>query len=379
LFKKIKEVVVYTNGDSAEISTWSNIPYFLTETLIQKGIQVHRVDLNPTPRWEKLFERGFSIISNLFKQTSFNYYRSFIHYINIRYRVRKAINKYPDADTHIFLTFSFSSAGLTKKPAIQIGDWTYKHYIEYFENRKPDLLERTCMFRESLMIKGSDLVFSLFPASAKQMRNEYSKNNISYNGNVVNTLMQPITNEILPLKTASNSLLFIGSVKYKTGADRLIESFPLLTKKYPDLSIHIIGMKKEDFDELPKNVFCYGYLDKAKADECELYYSLLKNARAFINTTPKWGAFSACIEAMYFYTPVIVTAYDEFVETFGNKIDFGVYCESNDTKQLQKSISEILDQSEYIKLCCNAYSAVKDFTWSNYIDSMVEKIENISH
>ena len=34
---QIKEINVFTNGDAGKLSTWSNFPYFFTETL-KEGI-----------------------------------------------------------------------------------------------------------------------------------------------------------------------------------------------------------------------------------------------------------------------------------------------------------------------------------------------------
>jgi hypothetical protein len=42
---KIKEITVFTIGDSKKMSTWSNVPFFFTETLISKGVKVNRVDI----------------------------------------------------------------------------------------------------------------------------------------------------------------------------------------------------------------------------------------------------------------------------------------------------------------------------------------------
>jgi hypothetical protein len=61
---------------------------------------------------------------------------------------------------------------------------------------------------------------------------------------------------------------------------------------------------------VPRNFFCY--LDKGSDAHRALYYPLFKEARMFINTTPKWSSFSASVEAMYFYTPVVITLYKEF-------------------------------------------------------------------
>src|SRR5215831_14407914 len=53
----IREITVFTNGDSGQISTWSNVPYFFIETLKTKGIKVNRVDLNPDRLLGKLWDK----------------------------------------------------------------------------------------------------------------------------------------------------------------------------------------------------------------------------------------------------------------------------------------------------------------------------------
>ena len=78
---------------------------------------------------------------------------------------------------------------------------------------------------------------------------------------------------------------------------------------------------------------------------------------------------------MYFYIPIIVTPYDEFVKTFGKSIDFGAYCEENSPVLIEKNIRGILTDSSYGKLCINSHNAVKDYTWSAYIDKVIKQIE----
>lgn len=44
----IKEVIFFAYGDSADISTWSNVPYLFSNALERKGVRVNRVDLTRT-------------------------------------------------------------------------------------------------------------------------------------------------------------------------------------------------------------------------------------------------------------------------------------------------------------------------------------------
>ena len=378
---KISEVTVFTNGDSNNISTWSNVPFFFTENLIARGIKVNRVDLSPSPVLNTLYSRTWErIIRTIYKNTTYTYFRSLIHFLHTRLRIKNAVRAHTNSQLNIFLTFSFSSAGLTKTPAIQFCDWTYEHYIKYRENRQPDIFERRCIKREDSQIEGSNLILPLFPGVTEYMKERYKNKNIVHLGNVINSLHQVSNSQTLEKKPKSNSLLFIGNEKYAEGAKCLLQAYHKLKKDYPNLSLDIIGLKYSDFgsnfgDQLKDGVNCHGYLDKGKETERNLYYSLLQDAKVFVNTTPKWGAYSATLEAMYFYTPVIVTPYKEFVETFGMKIGFGCYCENNSLDLLCANIKKILNHPSYSTLCINAHESVKDFTWGEYIEKMLKTIK----
>ena len=373
--QKLKEVTVYTDGDSSEISTWSNVPYFLTEALISKGIKVNRVNIKADSLLEEIYHKTIYYLVKVFNRgTTYTYIRTYIHFKQIRKRIQKSIKQYPNADADIFLTFSFSSVGFTNKTIVQFCDWTYDHYFNYFANRKPDFLEKQCIKREDSQIKGADFVFPLFPSVADYMKKRYGNNKVFYLGNVINSLHHTL--EInLDVKQNLANLLFVGSNKYIEGAKTLIGAFKKIKSHYPQSKLHIIGIDSSEFEELPEDVYCYGYLDKGKDIERELYYKLLKEATIFINTTPKWGAFSASIETMYYYTPVIVTPYDEFSTTFGEKIHFGCYCEENTESLIEEKIMEILNHTDYKELCQNAHDVVKEFTWEAYIDKIIQKIE----
>ncbi|RZJ58464.1 MAG: glycosyltransferase family 1 protein [Hymenobacter sp.] len=374
--KRPKEVNVFTNGDSSQINTWSNVPFFLTETLLKKEIKVNRIDISPSKNLEKIFYKIFyRILSNLNKETSYTYLRSLIHFKDTKRKVADALKQYPDADVNIFVTFSFSSAGLSTKPIVQFCDWTYSYDIAHFSSRIPDFFERQAIKREDAQIMSADLIFVLFPSITEYMKNRYYGKNIFYLGNVINSLYKVSVNDI-QIKSNSNSLLFIGSKKYIAGANALIAAFEIIKPIIPKLTLEIIGIKSNDFSNLPAGITCHGYLDKDITEERELYYNILRNARVFINTTPKWGAFSASIEAMYFYTPVIVTPYSEFLTTFGQDINFGSYCEENKPKLIKENILNIFQDKYYEQLCINANNAVKDFTWDAYVDKMLNKIEN---
>ena len=376
--KSLREVTVFTNGDSSQLSTWSNVPYLFTQTLITKGIKVNRVDLTPDPSLKNIWDKTMGRIARRLvnKRTNFEYFRSRKHFKNVQARIKKAINDHPKTDVFIFLTFSFSASGLTKKPVVLFGDWTYDYYLDYYENRKPDILERQSIKRENLVIEKADLVLPLFPGIAALMKKKYSNKNIQYLGNVINAINTISEAKALQAKANSSEILFAGSPKYIAGSLSLISAFENLKKQYPLLKLNIVGINKTEIEKtLPADVICYGYLDKGNDKERELYYDIFKKAKLFINTTPKWGAFSATIEAMFFYNPIIVMPYAEFVETFGKQINFGVYCEENIPENIVKCIKQIFDHADYNSLCINSSMAVREYSWSAYIDKVIVQIK----
>jgi glycosyltransferase involved in cell wall biosynthesis len=376
----MREVTVFANGDSRKLSTWSNVPYFFTQTLERHNIKVNRIDLSPDQRlkwiWNLTFGWFFKLI--LGRKTTYSYFRSFTHYLDVKYRIKRALRKFSESDANIFLTFSFSSLHLSRKPTILFCDWTYDYYFRYFAERAPGVMERQSIQRENVNIEGADLVLPLFPSVAKYMRSCYKNKNIYYLGNVINSAQEGCAAEILEIKKTSKSIVFIGSSQYAAGARTLIKAFDEFKKECPWLELDLIGMTDDYFEQpLPKGVFCHGYLSKDNADEQKLYYELIHKAKVFVNTTPKWGAFSAALEAMYHYTPVMVTPYPDFVDTFGQEIDFGFYCVNNEVESIVMGLRRAFTDPMHERLCVNANKAAKEHTWDAYISKMLKKIEGI--
>src|SRR5262249_53582926 len=103
----IKEVTVFTNGDSSNINTWSNVPFFFTETLISRGIRVNRVDLSPSRILNRIYSTTWErIIRIIYRDTTYTYFRSLIHFLDARLSIKEALNKFDNSEMNIFLTFS---------------------------------------------------------------------------------------------------------------------------------------------------------------------------------------------------------------------------------------------------------------------------------
>ena len=377
--RAIREITVYAHGDSELLSTWSNVPYFFTKTLISKGIRVNRVNINPPSRVEKLYDRTFwRVLNKLLKKGYFTtYLHSGINQWLMQRRIKKAVARYPDTDAHIFLSFSHGSTGLSKAPCVLFCDWTIDYYFKYFLNRAPRSFELGPIKRQDRIMEEADLVISLFPGVTDYLRTYYKNPKIVYLGNVVNSEVAFSADEVIGRKRVSADILFIGNRKYVEGANCLVRAFMRLKARIPEARCHIIGMEAKYLAEAPDGVICYGYLDKAKDEERSRYYSLLQGAKVIVNTTEKWGAFSSTIEAMHFYNPVITSPYKEFTQTFGEKIDFGYYCESNADDLLYAALERLFHDPGYESMCRSAHEAVQPFTWDSYIERVLEKVREI--
>lgn len=377
----IKEIIFFCYGDSTNASTWSNVPYLFTKSLSEQGVTIRRVDLLKNLQFiAKVY--NYTIVNFLrlfYPKNQFIYYfnRSFIFAFLVNLKIKQAVTKYSTADYCIFATFDFYNK-FNKIPTLLFGDWTYKMLLTERLKRNPYWFEKRFCRQVERAINNAQHAVSLFSLCAEYMKKDYPHANITYLGeNVINSLYDDEISEthILDMKRKSYNLLFIGGEKYLDGAKLLVGAFNILNLN-ARYTLHIIGLERKDFDELPTNVLCYGYLRKDKKEECDLYYKLLLSTKIIINPTPQWGGYSSIVEAMYFYTPVIVSPYEEFVNEFGGNINFGIYNEKNDSHTLAINIEKLLSNSDYINMCINAHEKVKAYTWANYVTKILKLIND---
>jgi len=189
-------------------------------------------------------------------------------------------------------------------------------------------------------------------------------------------LISPLRGDIgglLETKAKSKKLLFIGrKTTYLEAAKKLIEAYKLLKEEeaYKDYELDIVGCAESDFGPLPEGVTCYGFLNKSEERDRKTYYDLLLGAKVLVNANPKWGAFSSTVEAMYYYTPVIVSPYQDFVKNFGEKIDFGVYNQDFTAASIANDIISVINSENYAEMCNFAHENVKTYTWENYVKQL---------
>ncbi|MES2515824.1 MAG: glycosyltransferase [Bacteroidota bacterium] len=375
--KPIKEITVFSIGDSNQLKTWSNVPYFFTKSLEEKQIKINRVNIEENAFLNIIHKYTvFAFLKLINKNSNHTYFRSGLNYFLTNRKIEAAVKQYPDSDTLLFLTYSFSSKKQPGKKVILFSDWSYLYYLTNFLKRAPQWFEEKALLREKKHIEQADIVLSLFPKSLEFNKTQYNSKHLYYLGNVINGNYPLDIKQLIHQKLTSNKLLFIGNKKYLRGALSLINTYKTFSEKGAmKAELHIIGITEEETGIHMPGLFYYGYLDKGIPSQNEQYYHLISEARAIINTNPDWGAFSAMTEAMYYFTPVITTAYPEFTETYGNNIDFGYYVDPV-SEDLIFKIESVLSHSsdKQIELMNNAHQKVKDFTWNAYTENVLKLI-----
>lgn len=378
----IKEVVFFSPGDPNSASTWSNVPYCFIRTLERKGIIVRKIDTCPHSflcRCYDLFFRRILKVLYLPLRITPHYSNHTRWYAYLGNQViKKAVVQYSDADYCIFINYPFYNK-FNHIPSLLLSDWPTTFEIAS-SGRTPNWLDARDLNQEAEAINNSEYVISIFQVRAEEMKRDYPNANIYFlGGNVINNLYDKDLDKkvILKEKSKSQSVLFIGKPdRYKESAKKVIAAYEILRKDNPNLLLNIVGMTESDLGGVPDGVRAYGFVHKDMPSERDLYYKLLIEAKVLVNPTPKWAAYSSMVEAMYFYTPVVVTPYEDFVAEFGNSINFGLYNYDFTANGIANNIKSIIKSDNYQNMCNFAHERVKDYSWDSYVDKVLNLIED---
>jgi glycosyltransferase involved in cell wall biosynthesis len=179
---------------------------------------------------------------------------------------------------------------------------------------------------------------------------------------------------IIGNKYEKNIYLFIGTKKYIKSALQLANAIIELNKTTSGKVVgHFIGISSKDFPFENPDIICHGYLSKSNPEQFQLYISLLESSKFIVNTTNGWAGINSLVEAMFFYTPVIVSTFEEFVDHFGQQIDFGFYCESSLFSTILESYR--ISYDEYFKLCENSHNRVRCWNWLSFTQKLILEIK----
>jgi glycosyltransferase involved in cell wall biosynthesis len=366
------KIYLCTTEPSKNYRSWSNIPYLLQKNLEKRGFRVENHVMRELEPFKTLFNLPVRFLNRFFGAgTTYYYVRTPMHfYCTLLYsRFIGLISS--RQDIMVVQGFSYPLKN-GKNKQIAIGDWPSEYLFEKFLKREPSQLERKSIDRENSVIEAADAVITLFPNVYKYMQDKYRNKNIFYFGNVINVDEEvAVPADIKERKPRSRKFVFIGQAYYLSGALELIEAAYKIREDGYNCEVDIIGIDESLIGKRYNWLRIHGYLDKGKAEDKKKYYEILSEARLFVNTTQGWSGFQSLLEAMYFYTPIVVRPNESLISYFTDISDFAYIL--NDEKTRLESILKrsLTDNEDYIKRSATARSAVKDSTWNNFTTSLV--------
>ena len=387
----MREVLFFANGDPESAQTWSNVPKCFVDTLRRKGVVVHTVNL-ANERLQKAYDLGFrrvlKVLTMWYDEPRYYGY-TWLHKLLGYRRIKHAVKAFPDVDYCFFINYPFYNK-FSQVPSLLLSDWP--NIIDLRRRGKPmSRFKRRFCLQEKEAIEHARHVVSIFPLCAQEMCELYPSAHISYlGGNVINNLSGKVlahrgevpddapdvvfTDTLMERKRHSRRILFVGKPdRYRESAVKLIEAVGLMRKEpqFSDLELDVVGISAGQLPKVPPYVRCHGFLHKDVPGECALFYDLLMNAKVIVNPTPRWAAYSSIVEAMYFMTPVVVSAFDDFVKEFGSDIPFGCYNREFTAQGIADSIKSVIGSPRYDALCERAHETVKGYTWDVYVDKVL--------
>lgn len=372
--REIKEVIVYSNGDSNDLSTWSNVPYFFCRELEKRGIKVDRVNIHVDKG--SVLSVFFRLYSKLKKKiiefkkkngTMYRYNKSDYYYSRVMKKMKEGRKRYSEADAEI--AFDLMNNNKSDIPFVMIGDWTIEYRLKNKYHREADKHEKKLIDKQYDNLSRADMAVSIFPGCSELMKEHLS--NVFYFGHVVNSM-----NEYVPDKNKykSERVLFIGKEKYKEGLNKLIK----VVKKYngefnKSVRISVIGMKESDVNSEDVCDF-FGYLNKTNEKERELYYRLIGEAKLMANVTSDWNGVSSLFEALYHGTPILVSRNRELELLIGEK-DYCRFCDNDD--ELYSNFMSLMNGDDYNKISQAAHEFGEMYRWNKFMDKFLDRLRSL--
>ena len=281
---------LFTFGDSADINTFSNLPYFFTESLKSKGIHVNRINL--LPEEDLFFKWYFNICRKWFffnkrllkRDVSFDLYRNKAIKFFVDRKIISKLKTYAQVNLNIFLTYSFSSYRFSKVPVVHYCDQTYELFLN--DTRKK-IRKRDKYFikLEKKNLENAAHIFSTNSKCTKHITECYKLRNTTHLKGGINLDTSVIENEhqIINLKKNNKDILFIGRGIHKRGVDILVDAFRQFNRLNANAyTLHLVGISAKRITNADSSIKFYQYLDKNIPGELKLYLDLLKRARLFV-------------------------------------------------------------------------------------------------
>ncbi|MBT6254431.1 glycosyltransferase family 4 protein [Candidatus Uhrbacteria bacterium] len=168
-------------------------------------------------------------------------------------------------------------------------------------------------------------------------------------------------------------LVMVGTIEPRKNIEAAIEAFKIVTEKYPDDKLVIMGKKgwgteraMETIENAGDSVQYLGYVDDPTK------FAILKGARGLVMTSFAEGFGRPLVEAMRLGVPVVASATSGMKEVAE---DAGIMVFVDDIKKVAHGMERLLHHDELRgKLVTLGYERVKRFDTKRMVDSVLEKL-----
>ena len=367
-------------GDSNDINTWSNVPYFLSRTLISRNIEVRRFNLIPPSgsahRLVTFLNRIRNRVGSLLGVRQRPLFRVPAFHRLVNLELANAVRNSQDADLNLFLTYSFSSYRYSNVPVALYCDRTYEQTLEE-QGIPASWIDRRLIEMEKLNLRNAQYVFTMNQACLQFLRDRYDirspqllKPGINLNPDDCSS-----TSALIARKEAARSILFIGRGYYQRGVDVLLTAFQRFNQSFANLfTLHLVGVTDDELPEPQPKVICHGYLRKDDPREYFQYLDLLASARLFVFPMRPGPIAVALREALWMCTPVILTN----VANASDRIEDGkngILISKSDPEEVADWMSALVSNDElWRRMALYARESVKNETWDATIDRLLDVI-----
>ena len=377
---KVREINLFAAGDSSDIATWSNVPYFFAKSMQAREVRVNRINIIPGDEAiYRLYMRGYELLSVLRrkvlkKDRCYDFYRDRISLFLANQKIKRALRRFPDADVNVFLTFSFSSYQFSNVPVVHYCDLTYEMYLKG-QGRKITNRQRRFIRIEKNNLKNAHYIFTTSRRCCEYIRDNHRLANVKSVPAGINleTLDDGDGESILAEKKHHKNVLFIGKGYHKRGVDILVDAFTEFNSRHADTwQLHIVGFSRDSFGELSDNIRCYGQLNKSIPSELACYLGLLRSARLFVMPMRAGPLPGVLKEAALMYTPSIVTNIWNMADIVRDGYN-GMLVDRASADDFSRAMEELLgDEKSWEKLARNAHSSAGRYSWGGAVDEILK-------
>lgn len=376
------KINLFTAGDSSDLSTWSNVPYFLSKSLIEHGVDLRRVNLIPE---DSVLYRAYRVANYKYdglskrllgKRRPMDLFHDRIARALIQRKVRGTADQFDDADFNFFLTYSFSSRPRVATPTIHFSDVCLQHALED-QQRPVGPRHRRMIEEEKTNLSRASLVLGTNEPCCAFLREHYGVAGARRLPGGINLDWQAPDDlaAYLGSKWRARHILFIGVGIRRRGVDILLEAFEQFNQgRDKPYRLSLVGIHADELGQLPPNVRCLGYLNKSDPADMARYIGLLESATMFVMPMREGPPTGVVKEALLTATPVIhsnIWNADSKVRhdhcgRLVDQIEPGAF--ANEMTRLAS------DRERWNTMAINATEHAQQWSWHNSVGELVEEL-----